>query len=98
MNHPYVADLEPLRGGICDFLKRSPGERRMILEDEAVDGFATPAHWPGNPDEAHDRAVARRLSKQRSEFVPWVERRLVQRGDDAHPPETGARNSTASVP
>ena len=70
----------------------------MSFEHELVDRQARLGVRPRDPDEAHNRTVRVRLREQLGELPPSVEPIVREACDDAHPPDTGGRNSTLSEP
>ena len=69
----------------------------MMLENQRFDLIAVQVYRSGNPDETDHGTVLCRLIEQRTKLLSGVEPMLLQVNGDAHPPETGARNSTSSV-
>src|SRR5207249_4210197 len=96
MDHPDVADGEPLGGFDRNLLERLAREGRMMLQYELVDRRSRLRLRPRDADEAHDRSICARLCKQLAELALGVELILLEARDDAHPPDTGGRNSTLS--
>jgi hypothetical protein len=92
-----VTYFEPLGGIVRYFLKRSFCQCWMMFEDQRFDLIPVLVHRPGDPNETHHRSVVRRPIEQRIKLLSRIESLLLQANGDAHPPETGARNSTASV-
>ena len=68
----------------------------MMVENQPVDAGAARRLWAGEPDEAHDCAVAAGLFDQCGELLLWPKRIRLKPRDDAHPPDTGGRNSSVS--
>ena len=69
----------------------------MVLEHEPVDGLAAFRPGPCDSGKADHCPVARRLLEQRRELLLGLKRLLFEAGNNAHPPDTGGRNSTRSA-
>src|ERR1051325_4590917 len=91
-----MAHGEPLGGGNRNFLERLPGESRMMLQYELVNRRSGLGLRPRDADEPHDRSIRTRLCQQLAELPLGIEPILLEARDDAHPPDTGGRNSTLS--
>ena len=89
-----MADVEALGAGDGDVLERLAGQRRMMIEHQRVDRIAVARFGPRQADEGDDRAVAARGLGQLGKLELRVERLRLEKRDDAHPPDTGGRNST----
>ena len=92
-----MADVEALRGLDGDILERLPRERRMMLQHQSIDGQPILRPRPRNAGEADNRTVAGRLLEQGRELLLGPQRMFLEARNDAHPPDTGGRNSTLSA-
>ena len=93
----HVTDVEPLRGLDRNIFQRLPRERRMMLKHQSLDDQAILRSRPRNSGEADNCTVADRLLEQSRELLLWPQRMFLEARNDAHPPDTGGRNSTLSV-
>src|SRR4029079_11477441 len=69
----------------------------VVIEHDRVDRIALARFGPRQPDEGDDRAVAARRLGQLGKLELRVERLRLEERNDAHPPDTGGRNSMLSV-
>lgn len=68
----------------------------MMFEKQLVDTSTSRGFRAGDADKRHDRAVAAGLGEKFAKFPLRVKPVLLEARDDAHPPDTGGRNSRAS--
>ena len=96
MDDVYMADVEPRLSRSRDSFDGPESQRRMVVEDQPKNPLASLAAGARNSDEAHNRSGTLGLLNQGGKLVLWPQLMLLEACNDAHPPDTGGRNSNAS--
>ena len=96
MDHPDMANIEALSAGDSNLLQGLASERRVVLENQSIDGLAIFRLRPRQANEAHDGPIATRAFSQFRKLELRIEHVGLEERNHAHPPETGGRNSTLS--
>jgi len=93
----HMADIEPRRGVQGNLLQRSSRQHRVMLKDEPINGLTALRARPSDAGEANERAIPFSAREEGREFPRGIESAFLKLRDDAHPPDTGGRNSNVSV-